>query len=205
MHKQYNFICENCGKQFKRPLRNYRFCSRSCAGLTAHHATTPETFWDKVDKSGGVDACWPWTGGCNRDGYGVTRWTERRKAHTHRIAYELTHGQITPGLEILHRCDNPPCCNPAHLFEGTQAENVTDMMQKGRGNKSHGDDHWTRKYPQHVKRGEASPVAKLTWEQVREIRARYIPNVVSSTQLGREYGTTHRSVLLIVHNKIWVE
>lgn len=88
-------------------------------------------FWPKVASSGDPDACWPWTGGVNRDGYG-NAWAGGRCWKAHRIAWTLANGAIPSGLQVLHHCDNPPCCNPAHLFLGTHADNMADMVRKGR-------------------------------------------------------------------------
>lgn len=102
----------------------------------------PERFWSKVDRRG-PDECWPWTAAKNR-GYGVIGAGPRssgRKFAT-RVSWELEHGAPPRSdMDILHRCDNPPCVNPAHLFEGTAADNVADMLGKGRESRGrrHGD------------------------------------------------------------------
>lgn len=89
-----------------------------------------ERFWSRVDRSGGPDACWPWTArAVKRGGYGDFQLRGRRYRAS-RYAYQLTHGPIPPGLVICHRCDNPPCVNPAHLYSGTQSDNERDKHRR---------------------------------------------------------------------------
>lgn len=76
--------------------------------------------------------CWFWTGALNGDGYGIVS-IDGRLLLTHRVAYELFVGPIPDGHEVCHRCDNPQCCKPAHLFVGTRTDNAADMWAKGRG------------------------------------------------------------------------
>jgi hypothetical protein len=88
-------------------------------------------FWEKVDRSAGNDSCWPWLAYCKRNGYG-TFFPQRGKCVTaHRYMWLLTYGTY-PGKYVLHTCDNPRCVNPRHLWEGTQRDNMHDMIAKGR-------------------------------------------------------------------------
>lgn len=91
-----------------------------------------DRFWEKVDKSGGPDACWPFCGRLDKNGYGKFRFRGEMTT-AHRVAYILTKGEIPEGMEAMHSCDNRPCCNPADLVAGTHAENMTDQFAKGRG------------------------------------------------------------------------
>lgn len=134
MHDQYTIRwCRHCYEQFHSLVRQARavvFCSYACR------------FWDKVC-FGQPDACWEWAGARKgSQGYGEFG-VNRMPATAHRVAWELTHGPIPDGLFVLHRCDNPPCCNPAHLFLGTHQDNMADRDAKGRV--AHGDAHYTRR------------------------------------------------------------
>lgn len=91
--------------------------------------TTIQRFWSRVDKSG---QCWIWTRGKSRNGYGRFR-LKGKIIYAHRFAFEITYGTVLPGLHICHKCDNPPCCNPKHLWAGTPADNMHDRDRKGRG------------------------------------------------------------------------
>jgi hypothetical protein len=96
--------------------------------------TKDEKFDAKVDRSGGAFACWPWTG-ARSDGYGRFFFRVNGKLHSiqaHRYAFERATGEKLGDRFGCHRCDNPPCCNPAHIFAGTTADNTRDCMAKGR-------------------------------------------------------------------------
>ncbi len=133
--------CETCRQDFPPKKAAQRFCSHACQ-LTAarlNGAGRPRTpavdrFWKRVDKRG-PDECWPWAGSRRRLGHGILdvfRDGTLRHVNAHRFSWELVNGAVPTGLHVLHRCDYPPCVNPAHLFLGTAAENQYDKRDKGR-------------------------------------------------------------------------
>lgn len=85
-----------------------------------------DRFWERVLKT---QSCWVWTGGKRRKGYGCLEW-EGKKRGAHRVSWELHFGPVPDGLHVLHRCDNPPCIRPEHLFLGTNLENHADRVAK---------------------------------------------------------------------------
>jgi len=94
-----------------------------------------ERFWEKVDKRD-PDQCWPWKGGHTATGRGVLRASPihgKEKIVATHVSWELHYGPMPDGVYVLHKCDNPACVNPAHLWLGTQSDNMTDMYSKGRG------------------------------------------------------------------------
>lgn len=103
-----------------------------------------ERFWSKVEKT---DTCWIWTA-AKINGYGVF-WHSGKNMKAHRLSYEAAFSPIPIGLYVLHHCDVPSCVNPAHLFLGTQRDNIQDMDSKGRGRRG-------------IFPGESAPAAKLT-------------------------------------------
>lgn len=124
--------------------------------------------------------CWAWIGATGTDGYGVT-WDGARYRRAHRLAWAQRHGD--PGsLKVLHRCDVPCCVNPDHLFLGTDADNMADMVAKGRS-----------------LQGERAPGAKFTEELVRAIIADPRPVVEAS----RAYGVSDSTVSALRLGKSW--
>ncbi len=149
-------------------------------------------FWARVDKAG---ACWWWLGAKNDNGYGMVsdgRYGKRKRAH--RVAWELTNGPIPPGLFVLHSCDNPPCVNPAHLWLGTQADNMRDMDAKGRR-------RWEDWFGHHQS-GEANKMAKLAAAQVEEIRLLY-PQGWGQRELAAMFGVSRPTISMILNRKRW--
>lgn len=90
-----------------------------------------ERFHSQVDSSAGPNACWPWTRELTEKGYGHF-YRRKQRIRAHRVAYFLAYGGIADDLNVCHDCDSRACCNPAHLWLGTQQDNVLDMCKKGR-------------------------------------------------------------------------
>jgi hypothetical protein len=155
-----------------------------------------ERFWEKVSKDGPVPArrpdlgpCWPWTAGINvpRGGYGMFALRKGIIRRSHRIAWELTNGPVPAGIWVLHHCDNPPCCNPGHLFLGTPKDNTADKIAKGRSNHT---------------RGSARPQAKITEADVVAIRAARAAGVTGAV-LAARYGVHRTAIYHIAKGDYW--
>ena len=197
--KSTTLFCRRCGMEMPRDSflpRHFRGRSNGVNTNTCHicraeirrYRDMPiaERFWRRV-KRGAQTECWEWQGGMFSDGYGAFTMDKRaRKAH--RVAWELENGPIPHGLVICHRCDNPACVNPSHLFPGTWAENSHDRDTKGRTCRTPGSERWS---------------SKLTEAIVLDIRARYIPRKVTLQQLADEYGVCMQLISQIVNRKIW--
>lgn len=159
---------------------------------TTFPAETIEQFWSKVDRSGGPDACWPWTGARASGGYGQMSLEPRRgspKVGAHRFAL-IAVGHIIPsGALVCHHCDSPPCCNPAHLFVGTQFDNMRDMVAKGR-------------QVNPVFRGEMNSSAKITENDARLIRA-LRRNGLPYKDIAARFGISRQQASAIVLRRKW--
>lgn len=144
-----NPICEQCGAMIpKRPDQNRarwlarRFCSRACSNVLGKWGevnTEAKRLNAKLLKGAGPKReCWEWQGTRLPSGYGRIGIAGKGQGVTdltHRVAYRIANGEIPPGMEVCHTCDNPPCCNPDHLFLGTHADNMRDMSAKGRAHR----------------------------------------------------------------------
>jgi DNA invertase Pin-like site-specific DNA recombinase len=141
-----------------------------------------ERFWSKVDMRPSPCGCWLWTANKNNKGYGLFRpGGSEGKRLAHRLAFEEANGPIPDGLIVMHACDTPACVNPAHLSVGTKKDNMQDCKAKGRNRYVpsgkpppvfYGDDHYTRRRPELVRKGEDIGTSKLTKAQVSEIYRR---------------------------------
>jgi hypothetical protein len=179
-----------------------------------------ERLWSRIDKQGPIPPhcpnlgpCWTWARGRTGAGYGET-WDGRAVLLVHRVVYELTFGQIPDGLFVLHHCDNPPCCNPSHLFAGTHSDNMRDMMAKGRGirpeQRARGDRNGHRLHPERYSApppnpmpGTRHPKSKLTDGQVREIRSLYASGTIRQSALGIRFGVSQVKISQIVRGVVW--
>lgn len=150
-----------------------------------------DRFWKKVDKRG-PDECWPFVGEINNHGYGVfSPFADHvGRCLAHRKAWEVTNGPIPNELDCCHHCDNPPCCNPSHLFVGTHADNMADRVRKGRSMKF-------------AARGERIWSAKLTESHVREIRRIYSIGGISHRKLGILFGMSKSGITGIISGRKW--
>lgn len=145
-----------------------------------------ERLWAKVERRE-PDDCWLWLGGTIAKGYGqmgAGRAGDGTKL-VHRVAWEAANGPIPAGAHVLHQCDNPPCCNPAHLFLGTNGDNVADMYRKGRGNT-----------------GARNGLAKLDAAKVRTIRLRRAEGETLRA-LADEFGITIATVCDLAKRRTW--
>jgi hypothetical protein len=179
--------------------------------------TLAKRFWKHVEIDGVFD-CWRWAGRPDKDGYGRIRegGVGSRTLKAHRVAWALHHGR-TPedNLFVCHRCDNPPCVNPAHLFIGTNSDNMADMVGKGR--QARGDHHGARLHPEsrprgerssyrlhpeRFPRGEASNLAKVTQQAVDEIR-HGAEKGTPQRALAKAYGLSKTQIARIIHGLSW--
>lgn len=110
--------------------------------------------------------------------------------YAHRYSVELTGRVLQPGEQVLHRCDNPPCVNPAHLFIGTHADNMADMAAKGRQG-------------EHARPGKSNGRAVLTPAQVVKLRSRYFTDGIYQHLLAAEFGISQTQVSRIVRKEQW--
>lgn len=143
-------------------------------------------FWAKVlppNESG----CREFAGAKNEKGYGIVGLYPNTTIHAHRLSYFLTNGELPASMVICHRCDNPACCEPSHLFAGTKADNNADM--RGKGRHAHGVSHYQ---------------AKLNPSKVRTIR-RMVANGTSMRSCGERYGVSGSTIEDIIYGKTWKE
>lgn len=150
--------------------------------MNTHSKSFADFFWANVEKT---ETCWLWKGKPDIYGYGRIQ-LMRKTFKAHRIAYELTYNPPPPELAVCHHCDVRNCVRPDHLFLGTTADNQKDMEQKGRS-----------------LFGEKNGRAKVTQEQVEEIRRLYAQGGITQARIGYLFGITQNMVSKIILKQNW--
>lgn len=145
---------------------------------------TEKRFWSKVQVRSRQE-CWLWQAGKDKDGYG-NFWISPQNQKAHRVAYKIEFGFFDESLQVLHKCDNPSCVNPFHLFLGTAIDNIKDMMNKGRQNK-----------------GESIKSAKLTADQVKQIKV-WLFQGYSFGFLSKKFNVHKSTIKDIKAKRTWV-
>lgn len=145
--------------------------------------TPAELFWSKVNKT---STCWLWTASTRGKGYGGFH-SHGVMYAAHRFSWILKHGSVPEGLHVLHRCDNPACVRPSHLFLGTNADNVADKMSKKRHRNLQGEKH---------------PLSKLTDQDVKQIRKLQSEGALHR-ELAKQFNVTKGTIGFIIRQETW--
>ena len=146
-------------------------------------------FFDKIHRIEQQESCWNWIARKNKQGYGQFRWKGKVEL-AHRVSMMIHNGLIEDGKQVLHRCDNPSCVNPKHLFLGTNADNVKDKMKKGRH----------RCGPI---RGEDRSDSKLNNLLIYEIRKDLEEGILSQIKIAKKFEVSPMTISFIKHRKLW--
>lgn len=180
----------------------------SCAETAvAHFAWVRSRVQSRIDLNGPIHPvlgtrCHLWTGSKSKDGYGLL-YIQRRNIRVTRLVWVISNGEISPGLLVMHRCDNPPCVRLDHLRLGTPAENAADMVEKGRA--ATADRHGTHLHPETMnpRRGEECSFARLTDDIVVKIRSEYGAGVVTQRELAVRYGAGQSRISQALTGETW--
>ena len=192
MPKKYKYlvsiICPGCKKIRTVNKHDHKNDSgfRLCLPCSKKVKSTEERFLEKMQRMD-HDECWLWVSTKDKDGYGIFK-LDGRDVKAHRVSWQLSKGSIPPKFLVLHKCDNPSCVNPNHLFLGTPMDNMQDKIKKGRAVYS---------------RGSQLPQAKLLERDVLEIRSIYDKGGMTRNQLASEYGVSTTNISMIVNFRTW--
>lgn len=175
----------------QRDIANVVGCSESTVSRKMKELNVPtrltkdleDRFWEKVDR-GDPDECWEWQAGTAPGGYGLITKEGESEIAT-RVVWELKYDEKPGDLNVLHKCDNPPCVNPSHLYLGDQSDNLFDHMEAE--DRNYGEDH---------------PGAKLTENQVKDIR-RKAEEGTEREELAKEYEVTVQNISAVVRKDSW--
>lgn len=207
--------CSKCGlskpvsdyyidKRFNIPYGRCKKC-QNAACMARPITDVPITearvsqFWSFVEKGNDQYDCWMWKGRTFKGGYGTyNRLGSETTAH--RIAWLLVNGPIPKGLEAMHICDNPGCCNPSHIRLGTHSENMQDCVDKGRIAK--GDRNGARIHPDSKPRGSQNHKSKLTEKDIPTIRL-LLANHVPQRKIAKRYGVDSKTIHAISSGRTW--
>ncbi len=183
-------------------LRPYQFRAIDEARATSHIVPLADRFWSRIEKT---DGCWNWNGSTVHNGYGQISRGGRGGKHVraHRLAWELANGPIPDGMLVCHSCDNRRCCNPAHMFIGTPADNTRDMKMKGRGVDPPRNDPNRNAFRVNPPRGEKNYNAKLTVAEVSEIRDIYARGGSSYGALSVLFGVAKGTICSVIKGRTW--
>ena len=178
--------CKTCGKEFYCPPSRKRngwgmFCSRACYRKPQNDLTQEDRFWLVMkDVPRPESGCWVWVGTVAGNGYGKIQYSKGRY-QAHRVSYAIFHGPLSPELQVCHTCDNPPCVNPDHLYQGTAMDNSRDMVMRDR---------------------HKGPTRKLLARDVYAIKA-LIAQEVPYKKISASYGVSECHISEIKHGKVW--
>lgn len=185
LHCAKPFYCQPCWDDGSRGIK--LFCSKACYIEYRRRPDVREAkFWANVSKS---DGCWMWTGWLMSAGYGEIKHTRESRVLAHRYSYALAYGPIPKGKQVLHKCNVALCVRPEHLYLGTDLENAKDRLKAGT-----------------YVRGESMYNAKLTDQDVREIRRDYRAESKRKTNAGAlatRYGVSRATIRYILSGRGW--
>lgn len=201
--RKVNNICDACKKEFvTRPSESRKYCGVKCIKRSTKHFDGKRcpSFWDKAteeeklvrykemfeEKVVKKDGCWEWRNPAGSAGYGYLGPTGH-VINAHRLSWLIHNGSIPQGLWVLHKCHNPICSNPDHLYIGTPKDNTRDMILAGRA----------------VYNQQSSKNAKLTLEQAKEIKLLLVTTDLSQYQIAKKFNVSRGTVQDIKRNKMW--